>query len=74
VDTGYHSVQEFIEDNFIKIEFFCSAKNYSDLCIKNGIQELHERHKKKFWKKVDTIVPVDPYMIGRMLEISLAIN
>jgi hypothetical protein len=35
VDTRYHFVQAFIEDDFIKIEFVHSAENDSDLFTKN---------------------------------------
>jgi hypothetical protein len=48
VDTCHHFVREFIEDGFIKIEFFLSAKNYSDLFTKNVNQDLYEKHTKKF--------------------------
>jgi hypothetical protein len=46
VDTRYHFVREFIEDGFIKIAFFRSAENDSDLFTKNVNQELYEKHTK----------------------------
>jgi hypothetical protein len=48
IDTRYHSVREFIEDDFIKIKFVCSVKDDSDLFTKNVNQELYEKHTKKF--------------------------
>jgi hypothetical protein len=48
VDIRFHFVRDFIEDGFIKIEFFRSAKNDSDLLTKNINQELYEKHTKKF--------------------------
>jgi hypothetical protein len=50
VDTRYHFVREFIEDDFIKIEFFHSAGNDSNVFTKNVNQELYEKHTKKFLK------------------------
>jgi hypothetical protein len=37
-----------IEDGFIKIEFFHSAKNDSELFTENISQESYERHAKEF--------------------------
>jgi hypothetical protein len=48
VDTRYHFIREFINDDFIKIEFVCSVENDSDLFTKNVNQELHAKHTKKF--------------------------
>ena len=48
VDTRYHFVREFIKDGFIKIEFFRSVENDSDLFTKNVNQELYAKHTKKF--------------------------
>jgi hypothetical protein len=48
VDTRYHFVRELIEDGFIKIDFVRSARNDSDLFMKNVNQELYEKHTKKF--------------------------
>jgi hypothetical protein len=48
VDTRYHFVREFIEDGFIKIDFFRSVENDSDLFTKNVNQELYAKHTKKF--------------------------
>jgi hypothetical protein len=46
VDTRYHSVREFIEDGFIKIEFVHSVENDSDIFTKNinqeAVRETHE--------------------------------
>jgi hypothetical protein len=67
-------VRKFIEAGFIKIEFVRSVENDSDLFTKNVNQELYEKHTKKFWKIVECTVPVDCSRIGRVLEISFAIN
>jgi hypothetical protein len=48
VDTRYHFVREFNEDDFIKIEFVRSVENNSDLFTKNVNQELYAKHTKKF--------------------------
>jgi hypothetical protein len=48
MDTRYHFVQGFIEDDFIKIKFVRSVENDSDLFTKNINQELYEKHTKKF--------------------------
>jgi hypothetical protein len=74
VDTRYHFVREFIEDGFIKIEFIRSVENDSDLFTKNVNQELYGKTRRNFWKIVKFTVPVDRYRIGRVLEISFAIN
>jgi hypothetical protein len=74
VDTRYHFVQELIEDGFIKIKFVRSIENDSDLKTKNVNHKLCAKHTKKFWKIVEFTVPVDHYRIGRVLEISFAIN
>jgi hypothetical protein len=46
VDTRYHSVREFIEDNFIKIEFVRSVENNSDVFTKNVNQEIYLKQMK----------------------------
>jgi hypothetical protein len=48
VDTRYHVVRELIEDGFIKINFFHSVENGSDLFTKNVNQELYAKYTKKF--------------------------
>jgi hypothetical protein len=73
VDTRYHFVREFIEDGFIKVEFVHSVENDSDsftMLIRSCMQNTQGN----FWKIVKFTVPVDHYRIGRVLEISLAIN
>jgi hypothetical protein len=70
VHTRYHFVREFIEDGFIKIEFVRSVENESDLFTKNVNQMLYAKHT----KIMEFTVPLDCYRIGRVLEISFAIN
>jgi hypothetical protein len=41
VDTRFHFAQEFIEEGFIKIEFFRLAENDSILFTKNIRQEKY---------------------------------
>jgi hypothetical protein len=48
MDTRYHLVQEFIEDDFIEIKYVRSAENDSDLFTKYNNQEKYEKHTKKF--------------------------
>jgi hypothetical protein len=74
VDTRYHFVRDFIEDGFININFVRSVENDSDLFTKNVNQELYAKHTKKCCKIVEFTVTVDRYRIGRVLEISFAIN
>jgi hypothetical protein len=69
----YHFVREFIEDGFIKIEFVRSFENDSDLFTKN-ISSCMQNTRRNLWKIVEFTVPVDHYRIGRVLEISFAIN
>jgi hypothetical protein len=74
VESRYHFVREFIEDGCNKIVFVNLAENYSVLSTKIVIQELYERHMKKFLKTKEITVPVDCHRIARLLEISFTIN
>jgi hypothetical protein len=68
----YHFVREFIEDGFIKIEFFRSVENDSDLFTKNVYQDFYENHTKKFLEEVEG--HSTGLTLQRVLEISFAIN
>ena len=47
VDTRYHFVREFIDDNFLKIVFVRSEDNDADIFTKNTSGEIFERHGEK---------------------------
>jgi hypothetical protein len=72
MDTRYHFLREFIEDGFIKAEFVRSVENDSDLF--KLIRSCMRNTQRNFWKIVKFTVPVNRYRIGRVLEISFAIN
>jgi hypothetical protein len=46
--TWYHFVQENLEVGIIKIEFFKSVENESDIFTKNVTQEIYETRQKVF--------------------------
>jgi hypothetical protein len=48
VDTRYRFICEFIEDGFIKIEFFRSVENDVDIFTKNVSHDLYVKHTKNF--------------------------
>jgi hypothetical protein len=48
VRTWYHFVQENLEVGIIKIEFFKSVENESDIFTKNVTQEIYETRQKVF--------------------------
>jgi hypothetical protein len=73
VDTRYHFVREFIEDGFIKIEFV-PLKLTLIYLRRTLIRSYMQNTGRNFWKIVEFTVPVDCYRIGRVLEISFAIN
>jgi hypothetical protein len=68
VDTHYHFLREFIEDDFIKIEFLRSAENDSDLFTKNINQKLYAKHTKKILEHSEV------HSTGWSLVMSFAIN
>jgi hypothetical protein len=56
IDTGYHFVREFIEDNIIKIVFVRSEENEADIFTKNMATNLFLKHKEKLVKTVPSQV------------------
>jgi hypothetical protein len=48
VDTRYHFIREFIEDDFIKVEFVRSVENDADILTKNISHDLYVKHTKNF--------------------------
>jgi hypothetical protein len=44
IDTRYHYVRENLEEGIIKIEFFKSIENDSDIFKKKVSQEIHDKH------------------------------
>ena len=47
VDTRYHFVKEFIDENFLKIVFVRSEDNDADIFTKNTSGDIFEKHKEK---------------------------
>ena len=47
-DIRYHYVREFIIDGFIKIIFFKSDENKSDIFTKNVSSDIYEKHKQHY--------------------------
>ena len=41
VDTRYHWIREFIEDNIVNVKYVKSEDNISDICTKNLLVNLH---------------------------------
>jgi hypothetical protein len=74
VDTRYHFIREFIEDSFIKVEFFRSVENDANIFSKNVSHDLYVKHTKNFCLTQEILVWVDLFGIGRVLEISFKSN
>ena len=47
IDTRVHYIREFVEEGVLKIIFVKSADNDSDICTKNTVKEVFNRHSKK---------------------------
>jgi hypothetical protein len=54
VDTRNHFIRESIEEGTVKIKFFKSCDNNSDIFRKNVNQEMYKQPVKKFLGKEDT--------------------
>jgi hypothetical protein len=48
VDTRYHFIREFIEEDFTKVEFVRSVENDAGIFTKNVSHDLYVKHKKNF--------------------------
>ena len=44
VDTRYHFIRENVEDGIVKVEFFRSSDNDSEIFTKNVNREIYEKH------------------------------
>jgi hypothetical protein len=51
----YHFIRENVEDRIVKVEFFRSVDNDSDIFTKNVNHEIYERHVEKFLGSIDEI-------------------
>jgi hypothetical protein len=61
-------------NGFIKIEFVRLVENESDYLRRTLIRSCMQNTRRNFWKTMEFTVPVDRYRIGRVLELSFAIN
>ena len=44
VDTRYHWIREFVEDNIVNVKYVKSEDNISDICTKNLPVKLFKKH------------------------------
>jgi hypothetical protein len=73
VHTCYYFVREFIED-LSKSSSSVQLKMILIYLRRTLIRSYMRNTRRNFWKIVEFTVPVDRYRIGRVLEISFAIN
>ena len=47
VDTRYHWIRQFVDDKIVDVKYVKSEDNVSDICTKNLLVKLFEKHSSK---------------------------
>ena len=55
IDTRFHLVREFIQDDILKIEFVRSNENVADIFTKNVDEKTYSKHADKIMSKNVTV-------------------
>ena len=65
VDTRYHWIKEFIDDEIVQVKYIKSVDNTSDICTKNLPPNLFEKHSSKLITDVGFFVSCNTRQIGK---------
>ena len=65
VDTKYHWIREFIEDNFVNVKYMKSEDNVLDVCTKNLPAQLFKRHSEKLVSDAGLFTRCNTRMMGK---------
>ena len=64
IDTRYHWIREFIEDNIVNVKYVKSEDNISDICTKNLPAKLFEKHLDKLVSDVGLFIRCNTRLMG----------
>ena len=59
VDTRYHWIKQFVDDEIVDVKYIKSENNVADICTKNLQPKLFEKHSSKLLSDVGFIVRCD---------------
>ena len=65
VNTRYHWIREFIDDNIVAIKYVKSENNVSDICMKNLPSKLFEKHSNKLVSNVGLFTRCKTRQMGK---------